>query len=1032
MKRLISIISVIALLCTMFSMPVMAEETNVIETAYTQVNITNHKNDNAATYGFTQVAGANHVSADKHMGTHAHQNTYYRAFEADAFAAPKPVGAIFGEANGKLCMNFTAYGSIWSAYKATTYGANDRIYFSTYVNNLDGKVHELGLMPSSAGVNMTKFYSTTLPKNVWTKVDVVYDPNVTFTYTVNGQSKTVSTVGKTIPQNINLGYAASSAGDANAQKKWTPILALDGSTYDANSTYVISKVQFGEYRLYINGEPVHTSTSSATYNATSTNFYFYDALPSRFVFNKDGALAFSNAKFGAIRNFDAATYTVNQPGLTSSDAKYTVMGSKLLTTTGYVTKSSFAAPEGTVVKAYSKDSAVTVAGGYKYTEVTEDTLPVGTIVTVQENKDGGERISYVVTEDKISEKVLDGSAFTNVGNATVAYADGYAGKVAGDKAAVLIPNGSSADAFFVADYGMTSAQIMAFNGYMHLSFNSFMENTDDKVWLRLSSDTGASVAANTSSYTASKIFNPNQWNKVDIIINLEGGKTAADAGKPNGVAKTYVNGKYIGENTTVFGGYATSTRVCTALRIGINSLDTADRLLIDDCKVVYTHGEPVIDEMPEAITANIGDAVDSVTAQGARVYEDAACKKLITRGTLAHGNVIVKEENGMYAYTNLKSDDIKHYMISSDTFEARARYDGNWNNAGIGGKASDDYSLKLTKRAVGDDASDADKANYVNFYPQFIYNRKADAKDYTVIGFNFYVPSESLFRDVGMYSQGHANLGTTISSKYIARDKWNSIITVIDYTGKDAVSTMYLNGNVIGEVNKKLGTKTSTSGEVQQFGGSAFNQIRLSVVTNKYNDASSFYMDDIIVFETDEKFVPGVLTMEDTFKSEYDVVLGDKLYVAEGEELTVAEIKADFANAVVTRAGAVLEDSAVVAKNDVVFLGEVANYVQGLAGYKSVVYAGNTFGTNGIRMYKEDGATTVKPGDKVNVRVANGGVLVVASYDENDVMTAVDTDLTASASYKEITMPSANTVSFIGVDNLDNLKPVGENLVFGF
>ena len=1040
MKRLISIISVIALLCTMFSLPVMAEEaaTNVVAKNYTQVHPSNHKNDNAAAYGFTAVADANHVTADKNMGTHANNGTYYNVFEADAFAAPKPVAAIFGEAAGKMCINFTPFNSIWKAFKAVTYGTNDRMFFSTYVNNLDGKAHDLSLMPSSGGVNMTKPYTVTLPKNMWTKVDVVYDPNVTFTYTVDGVSKTVSTLGKTLPQNGNLGYATSSAGDANAETKWTPILALDGSTYDANSTYVISKVQFGEYRLYINGELVHKSSNAASYKAGENNFYFYDVVPSRFVLNKDGALAFSNTKFGVITNFDAATYSINQPAIPSVEGKFTVKGGEIFTAKGSISKADITAPEGTVLKVYSKDSDVTAAGGYKYTEVTEDTLPLGTIVTVQEDKDGGERISYIVSEDKISEKAVDATAFTSVGNATAQHVAGVAGKTADDKAAVLMPNGSSADAFFVADYGMTADQIAAFNGYMHLSFNSFMENTDDNVWFRLSSDTGASVAANSGSYTASKIFNSNQWNKVDIIIKLEGGKTSADAGKPNGLAKTYVNGRYIGETKTLFGGYVKADRKCTALRIGINSQDTADRLWIDDYKVVYTYGEPEVTVMPEAVTANIGDSVETITAQGARVYADASCKKAVTSGVLAHGNVIVKEENGMYVYSNIKNDDIKSYMTSSDTIDSRVRYTGDWNTAGIGGKAADDYNYKLVKHAVADDASDVDKANYVNFYPQFTYNRGENAKDYVVIGFNLYVPAESLFTDVGIYSQQHSNLGTTVGSDYLARNKWNSLMAVIDYTGEKATTTMYLNGNVYGTADREIGQKAvkNNEGEIierQDFGGSIFNQIRLSVRTGSYKDTSVFYMDDIIVFETDEKFVPGKLDLPDTFKAKYDVALGDNIYVAEGEELTVAEIKADFANAVVTRDGAVLEDDAVIAKNDVIFLEEVANYVQGLAGYKALVCGGNTFGSENVRMFKPSGNTTLNAGDKIIARLVSEGVLAVAAYDAEGAMISVDSDMVANANYREFRVPAeSGKVSFIGFESIDSLKPVCKNHTVSF
>ena len=1037
MKRLISIISVVALLCTMFSLPVMAEDavTNNFVSTYTQARLSTAVGTNAAANGFTDVAPDNHILAGSNMGTHAHAGTYYKVLEGDAMAAPKSVSAVYGEASGKLCVDFTAFSSVWNAVKAYQYGENDRFYFSTYVSNLSDTTHGLAFMPSAGGVNMSKEYKYKIPKNVWTKIDVITDPNVTFTYKVNGVSKTVSTVGKTLPQNGNKGYATSSAGDANAEVKWTPILALDGSTYDANSTYVIEKVQFGTTNIYINGQLVQSAPYSASYAENGNNFYFYDVVPSRFVFNGNTLLTLSNMKFGRVNNFDEATYPFTQPALSAVEGEFVVNGAKLLTTKESISKADIVVPEGAVLKAYSKDSDVTVAGGYKYTEITGDTLPLGTLVTVQEDKDGGERITYTVAEDKVLEKKIDGSGFTSVGNATVAHATGVAGKAADDTSAVLTPNGSSEDSFFVAEYGMTAAQLAAFGGYMHFSFNAFTENTGDKINLRITTDQGGSVAANTSAYTTQKIFNSNQWNRVDIITKLEGGKTTADKGVLNGVSKTYVNGKYIGETNTHFGGYNSDGRHCTALRIGLNSKDTDDKFWIDDYKAVFSYGEPAVPAMPEAVTANIGDAVESVTAQGAKVYRDDAIYGVqLTEGTLAHNNVILKEENGIYVYYKVVDADIKHYMTSGDAFESRVRYDGDWSSSGIGGKSADDYSLTLTKHAVGEDASESDKTNYVNFYPQFTYNRGEGAKDYVVIGFNFYVPAESLFSEVGIYSQQHTNLGLTIGADYVARNKWNSIMTVIDYTGEKAAATMYLNGRVYGVADRAIDTKNvvdKTTNEVietQQFGGSIFNQIRLSVRTGEYSDASTFYMDDIIVFETDEKFVPGKLGMEDTFNAKYDIALDDKIYAEEGEELTAAEIKADFAGAVVTRDGVALADDAVLAKNDVVSLGEVKDYVKGLAGYKALVYSGNTFGTDGIRMFKPNGNTTLKAGEKVIVRVVGGGVLAVVSYDESGAMTAVDSDMTAYDNYKEIKAPAAGgDISFIGFEGLNSLKPTGKN-----
>ena len=44
-------------------------------------------------------------------------------------------------------------------------------------------------------------------------------------------------------------------------------------------------------------------------------------------------------------------------------------------------------------------------------------------------------------------------------------------------------------------------------------------------------------------------------------------------------------------------------------------------------------------------------------------------------------------------------------------------------------------------------------------------------------------------------------------------------------------------------------------------------------------------------------------------------------------------------------------------------------------------------------MYKYDGSTAISAGDKVNVRIADGGILVVAGYGADGAMDSVDTDM---------------------------------------
>ena len=1023
MKRLISVISVITLLFTMISVPVMAEETNVISVTQTGAKVSANVNTNAAAYGFTDVAPSTHVDS---TGTFVYSGTYYKALEADAMGASQPVTAIYGETTGKLCVNFDGMTSFWNnTFKVLTYGEKDRLYFSTYVSNLQGSATNMCFMPSSAGVNMSNQFAYTFPKNRWTKLDVIYNPNVTYTFTVDGTEYSASTVGKTIPQNGNKGYAASSANNTdNASSIWTPILALADLTFDGNKTYIIKSIKFGELMFYIDGELVHKYAAAYSYKADSTNFYFYDAVPNRFVFNSACTLALSNMSFGKITNFDAATYDFGQPYISAVDGQYNVVGGKLYIAGDSLSKSAVTAPEGAVVKAY-KGAEVNVDGGYKYTEIAEDTLSVGDLVSVQENAAGGDRIVYEIVNDyPVYQYSYDGSTAIVPGNASFAQGSGIFGKTADDMSACLIPNGKSTDPFLPMSYGMSAEQLRTFSGYLHISYNMMVENPEDVTYIRITTDQGGGVAPNNSYVAVKQLFNKNQWNKVDFVIKLDGNKIQTiDKNVANAVTKTYVNGNYIGYTKSFFGGYNDNDKFCSAFRAGISSKYSDVKMWLDDFKAVATKGfEPVISAMPAPVEGNIGDSVASVTAQGARVYKDSSYKvQLSDEDTLRHGNVIVKETDGVYAYSVVTDSDIKHLMTSSDEFESTVRFTRDWTQSAIGGKAADDYSLKLTKQSHETDI------NYQNMYPQFIYNREADAKAYTVIALNLYVPADAKLKDFGIYSQNHTNIANTLGDKDIIRDKWISLIDVIDYTEGVPKVTMYVDGETLGEVGRVIDAKGTEDAPVY-FGGSGYNQVRLSYNSGDCTDTSTVYMDDILVYETNEKFVPAKLGYDDSYNAQYDLVETNKIYVAEGETVTVAQVKEIVADAVVVRAGEELADDAVIAKGDVIRCGEVKNYVKNL--YKAIAVAGNTFGNDGIRLYKADGTTSAKAGDTVNVRVAKGGVVVAAGYDASGAMASVDTDLQSSSAYKAVTVPDAANVSIIAVNNFSSLTPVCKNFDF--
>lgn len=368
--------------------------------------------------------------------------------------------------------------------------------------------------------------------------------------------------------------------------------------------------------------------------------------------------------------------------------------------------------DGLNVKAYD-------VSGMTYTEAEDSADAIGKTVVVCNSAN---RYSYYsvksITDAKsyIYVQNFDSDAGLAPGNTTAVYTSSLAGKPADDKSygfavgyvagaggvvadetsisgfadkngapvtqdnILVDENGekkktTNSDRFVSIDYvdGMNNfSEISKMKGYKVVSVNVMYTGTATTENLRITSNNSASV----SGLIPLNRLQPNQWNRVDFVIEMQGNKTPP-AQKvdgeiievPNGVCATYVNGRKILERNSCYGSYIwhyslNNYSSCSGFRLGFGIGSDSDVVgYIDDYVSYFTPFAPDMTEFdaaPYAVKAQIGDEIP----QGVSVYTDKTYSGLST-GNVAFGNIIVTEtvtdsENNIkrYGYCELRSVDV--------------------------------------------------------------------------------------------------------------------------------------------------------------------------------------------------------------------------------------------------------------------------------------------------------------------------------------------------------------------------------------
>ena len=196
------------------------------------------------------------------------------------------------------------------------------------------------------------------------------------------------------------------------------------------------------------------------------------------------------------------------------------------------------------------------------------------------------------------------------------------------------------------------ADIRDLKGYKVVSANIMYTGTATDETFRISTNNSGAVSGNIPLSR----LQPNQWNRVDFVIEMQGSKNPpAEKSETeiieieNGICTTYINGRKAAESISCYGAYIwhfslANYSSCSAFRLGFEVNSESDVVgYIDDYTSYFTPFAPdmsVFDTAPETVTAELGDALPA--GDGVAVYTDTTYTNAAS-GTIASGNVIVKE-----------------------------------------------------------------------------------------------------------------------------------------------------------------------------------------------------------------------------------------------------------------------------------------------------------------------------------------------------------------------------------------------------
>lgn len=494
-------------------------------------------------------------------------------------------------------------------------------------------------------------------------------------------------------------------------------------------------------------------------------------------------------------------------------------------------------------------------------------------------------------------------------------------------------------------------QLKTFDGYVKVSFKIMPTKADSSTNFYI----GTYQSADISGTVSFDMLNGNEWNQIDLILNTTGKST----GSPSAL---YIN------NTL-------TTAATSTAYLNSNANSHRVRFILKN------------------VTADAPVYMDDIT---------------VTKEYL--------HPNGFAYADDFKYSDNDFTLMTSFTPASMAstRFNLDWKQTGIGGKASTDRSLKVVKTI-----NTTDSAKEENAYLQFNY--KKGTEKYLVIKYNVLMPSGQNLKYSFIAENGHASLSPTMT---LTEDVWHEITDIIEFVNDTtATYTTYVDGIVYGS------GKTSEAFAK----GNDTRNLRFDI-RGTANNAFVAYFDDFVIYRSNTAPTVAPQELTNTFDGDIKVADGNTMYIPAGATVAQAKaiIKDKYAAAAVkaingykVSGNTVLADDATLTDGDIIVYETTDNGVSN-AGLKTYSYVTvKSLPSSGIIAEKSSVKAT-QAATAHAFTTESGCTFVAAEYDKDGNMVQVDYNTNSTISLT--TKTAGNTVKLFLIDGFGNLKPLAENV----
>lgn len=580
-------------------------------------------------------------------GTFLDKYTYYRIYEEDCFGVPVPMTAVYlkngadDAGNNKTVLTPLSVSGVFNeSYKET-----DRIHFSAYVKLLSGKLSYMTIMPGSIGAPVTVNASL---KNVtsdeWTRLDMFYQPKVTYEYTVTRGGKTEDVTAFTT-ELLNK----TTSPRVNTPSFWQAVLPACGQTYDASASYELKKITFGETDIYENGI---LQSSSSNYTTAQSSFYgFSDIRPMRITFAGSDAsvgfsMAISNFSYGAVKDYDKNNVDFGNAYIKETELYDVNDNSRTISMETEIRPSDIQAPAGCTVAVYR---SATLGSDMKYPRLSDDeVITEGNIVAVADEDNNLTYYNVVSGAVEAYNKWQSSVADVSDPCYRFKYKDvyGIGGKASDDASMLFDYDYTSEDAYTEYALGMTSDELRNYNGYIKAALNMYPTAKMSGIVFRIATNRSTMVS---STINISDLVT-NRWNRLEFIIKVEGGKGS--------VTDTYINGEC---KSTVAGNYGAviDGTLYNNFRLGFyvpkaHSANFAP-VYFDDIHTYFSAKKPEVYSMPETTVCVVGESVSDVQARDGATRVLTSDLKLRASGDKILPTDIIVTENAYTEYDKIYS-----------------------------------------------------------------------------------------------------------------------------------------------------------------------------------------------------------------------------------------------------------------------------------------------------------------------------------------------------------------------------------------